>query len=391
MFNIKEKMEHIVGRSNVSDTDLDKMSYSVDNGHPLLIIWPETGKDIKLIIKTALNNKYDLVPRGAGTGSVDGCRPDESIVIDLSRMNRILKINQEKKTAIVEPGVTIKKLNNALKKYNLMFPIIPTNRRTATVGGMIATNTTCAQAIKYGGTKNWVQDIEIMTGDDNTYDTINIKPFCGSEGIFGIITKATLELTDIIEEHSYYHFRFRTVKDLLQKVEEYRYNKNILSIDYIDRITSHLMKKDNMYQLIIEVSDDTGNIKEEDKIEEIKTLKRNINLTLGNENFTITEDPWIPPKGQEYFLEWLDKMRIPASAHIGYGTIHPRFRKNHTEKIKKMFKLVKKLGGKVNSEHGIGISKKEFLSEEEKRKIKKLKKIYDPKNIFNRNKIIDLK
>ncbi len=394
MFNIKEKMERIVGKTNVSDSRLDKLSYSTDasskSGHPLLIIWPTDREEIKNIIKTALNNKYDLVPRGAGTGLCGGCIPDESIVIDLSRMNHILKINPKKRTVIVEPGVTVNELNNALKKYNLIFPIKPASHKIATIGGMIATNAAGMHAIKYGKTKNWIEEIEIITGEDKTYNTMNIKSFCGSEGIFGIITQATLELTDLPKEHSYFHFKLNTPKELIDKVNEYRYNKNILSIEYIDRITSRLMKQDNRYHLIIEVSDDTGDIREEEEITKIETLREGIGASLGKEKFIIFEDPWIPPKYQEYFLEWLDKMRIPSFGHIGYGIFHPRFRKNHAEKIKKMFILVKKVGGTVSGEHGIGLSKKEYLSEKEKTKIRKLKKRYDPKNIFNRNKIIDM-
>ncbi len=392
-FDIKEKIERIVGKPNISDSSLDMMSYSTDasqkEGHPLFVVWPKNSEQVKLIIKTTINNSYDIVPRGAGTGLVGGCTPEQSIVMDMTRMNSIIKINPKKKTAIVEPGVTIKRLNHELKRHNLSFPIRPASYKIATIGGMIATNAGGMNAIRYGKTKNWVNQIEIMTGENKTYNTSNIKPFCGSEGIFGIITQATLDLTDITEEHSYYHFTFDTVKDMLKVIEEYRYNRNILSIEYIDRTASRLMKKDNRYHLIIEVSDTTGKIKDKIEIKELEEFREGVGAVLGKERFIISEDPWIPPKSQERFLDWLDMMRIPSFGHKGYGIIHPRFRENHQKKIKRMFALVKKIDGKISGEHGIGLMKKEYLSEDEKRKIKKLKKRYDPKNIFNRNKIID--
>jgi glycolate oxidase len=393
VFNIKEKIIQIVGFNNVSDKIIDKLAYSKDasqlSGEPLLIVWPKNAKEIEEIVKTIKNTNYDLIARGSGTNLVGSVVPKNSIILDLTRMNKIININQKNKTVVVEPGIILQDLNKKLKKHNLTFPIKPASYKIATIGGMISTNAGGIYSFKYGKTKNWIQELQIIKGDGEIYNTMNFSDFCGSEGIFGIITQATLELTDTNKQKSYYYKKFKKAKNMLNEIEKYRYNQNVLSIEYMDNITSRILKKDNIYHLFIELNDDTGEITDKDEINEIEQLREKIGATLTKEGFILTQDPWISPKNMLYFIEWLNKMCIPSFGHIGYGIIHPRFRKEHETKINKMIELIKKINGKLNAEHGIGLTKKKYLNEEEIRKIKRLKRKYDPKNIFNKGKVVD--
>jgi FAD/FMN-containing dehydrogenase len=163
--------------------------------------------------------------------------------------------------------------------------------------------------------------------------------------------------------------------------------KNLSGIEFLDKHSSRIVGIGDKYHIIAEFEDDRGSIKDE-TYEWIINLRESTYPLLAQAGYTHIEDPEINIEKFKEFAEFLEQKNIPYFGHAGIGVIHPVFRKQDRDKIIEMMQFVKKLGGNISGEHGIGLSKKYFASEELKEEIKKLKAIYDPWSKLNIGKII---
>jgi len=141
----KEKLTEIVGADHFTDQLEELVPYSYDasmNIHrPDAAVWPESTEQIAEIVKFANEYKIPVVPRGAGTSLSGGVIPIKGgIILDLSRMNRILEISVENRYARVQAGVVCDDLNRQLAKHGFTFPPDPASSSVATIGGNVATN-----------------------------------------------------------------------------------------------------------------------------------------------------------------------------------------------------------------------------------------------------------
>ncbi len=379
-------LKNILGEGKISEEEIDRIAYSSDasqiRGRARSIIWPETTEDAMNAVKYCLENNIIIVARGGGTGLVGGVMPEDSVVMDLSRMNKI-EIYED--YIVAEPGVILENLNAKTEKF---FPVTPGSKKACTIGGMIATNAAGMRSIKYGKMESWVEELEIVDGNGD-YMKIGeekIKDFCGKEGTTGIILKAKLRIIDKPKEVSLSILKFDEISKLIEKVKELKNNKVVSAIEYIDRTTSESAGLGNRYNLIVEYESKEGEIQGED-MESIWNMRDGLYPLVAGKGYTVIEDPEISIEEMDKFLTWLENNEIPTFGHISIGVVHPHFKKGST-KIGEMFGLVKSLNGGITGEHGIGILKKQFLEEEKKEEINKLKQIYDKSNILNRGKVI---
>lgn len=154
---------------------------------PLAVAWPRQSTDCRKILSFACANNIPIIPRGAGT-SLAGQTIGEGIILDFSRhMNRILSIDPDTCTAIVEPGVTLDSLNDAARKHGLMFGPDPSTAYACKIAGMIGNNSWGVHTLAYGTTRDNVIELSIMLAD-------------GTELIFSPITQK--ELLQKLEEDS---------------------------------------------------------------------------------------------------------------------------------------------------------------------------------------------
>jgi D-lactate dehydrogenase (cytochrome) len=174
---------------------------------PAGVIWPVATEEVARILAWAYENDVPVTPWGAGTSTEGNPVPTRGgLVMDLTRMNRILDIRPQDLQADVEPGVLRKELNRQTGKHGLFFP--PDPGADATIGGMIANNASGVQTVKYGATKDYVMRLTVVlprgqvihTGckapkSSAGYDLTRL--FVGSEGTIGVVTEATLRLTGI--------------------------------------------------------------------------------------------------------------------------------------------------------------------------------------------------
>lgn len=371
--------------------ELELVAYSTDasqiDGQAMAVVWPESNEDVYKLIRNAHRTDAKLTPRGAGTGLVGSAVPQNTIVLDFSRMDKIISINKKSKIAIVEPGVVLDDLNNALENHNLKFPVLPASHAACTIGGMISTNAAGIRAVCYGKMMDWIEELEVLDGMGRMFKVNKAKldHFCGTEGTIGIITKAKLKLTELASTYSLDYFKLETISDMFDVYDSLDKDK-LRAVEYIDKVASRIAGLSPYYHLLIEYNDSTGQIFNETEIENIWKMRKQTGIKLSAEGYTIKEDPKIPQDKIPEFIRWLEEHDIPSFGHIGIGIIHPDFK--DSELLDEMYGLVKELGGEVSGEHGIGLKKKEYVTDDFKKRIIKLKTRYDPKNILNPNKLI---
>lgn len=178
---------------------------------PAGVIWPTSTDEVSRILAWTYANDIPVTPWGAGTSTEGNPVPTVGgLVMDFTRMNRILDIRPQDLQADVEPGVLRKELNRHTGRHGLFFP--PDPGADASIGGMIANNASGVQTIKYGATKDYVMQIEVVLPDGRIIKSGCLAPksssgyditrlFVGSEGTLGVVTRATLRLTGIPGYH----------------------------------------------------------------------------------------------------------------------------------------------------------------------------------------------
>ena len=158
---IRQALIDIVGEENYTDEVIDLISYSSDTSEhrhrPEGAVWPMNTEQVSKILKLANEELFPVTPRGAGTGYAGGAVPEKGgIVMDMSRMNKILKISIDDRLVVVQPGVVYAKLAEALAPYGFSFPPDPASGKAATLGGNVATNAGGLKGAKYGTTRDYV-------------------------------------------------------------------------------------------------------------------------------------------------------------------------------------------------------------------------------------------
>ena len=192
--------------TDIQDHAFSEWSTSNSANKPFAIIYPETTEDVSIIARICTKHRVPMVPYGAGS-SVEGSfsAPHSGFTVDFSRMNKILSIHADDMDCVVQPGVNWVTLNKTLADAGagLFVPMDPSP--TALVGGMIATNCSGTNAMRYGTMKDWVVNLTVVLADGTVLKTRRrprkssagydlTRLFVGAEGTLGFVTEATLKL-----------------------------------------------------------------------------------------------------------------------------------------------------------------------------------------------------
>jgi D-lactate dehydrogenase (cytochrome) len=136
---------------------------NMPGGHAEKLFVPETADEVAEILREANENHTPVTISGARTGTVGGAVPFGGYVISMERLNRIRKVDKESMTAVVEPGVILRDLQQAVDAEGLFYPPDPTEW-SCQVGGTVATNASGARSFKYGATRDYVQRLRVVMG-----------------------------------------------------------------------------------------------------------------------------------------------------------------------------------------------------------------------------------
>tara|TARA_B100000315_G_scaffold33171_1_gene27845 strand:+ start:14485 stop:15861 length:1377 start_codon:yes stop_codon:yes gene_type:complete len=451
---IYKKIESIVKPEFVSDADEDRFCYSYDatggKSLPDLVVRPATVEEISKIVMIANEHLIPLIPRGSGSGFVGGSTPvSGGIVLILTRMSKIIDVDEDNLTAEVEPGVITQKLQQEVEKLGLFYPPDPASLKFSTIGGNVAVNSGGPRGIKYGVTKDYVLGLEavlptgeiIHTGVKTVkgvvgYDLTQL--LIGSEGTLAIITKILLKLLPKPKKVRTALAIFPEVDDAARAVTEIIRSKIIpaklefmdcTAIECVEEYIEIGLPKKAGAMLLIEVDGDDDVLEKEIKQIELLCNKYNtgqiliaaddkeqgklwaarraISPALGRLKPTkINEDIVVPRNKIPSIIKRIRKiaedfnLTIINFGHAGDGNIHVNIMTDKQDKdeyaraekaVKEIFSAVLDLEGTISGEHGVGLTKSPYISMEIEpvvlRKMKEIKKIFDPNNIMNPGKI----
>jgi glycolate oxidase len=208
---ILAQLEKITGRDGVLTSPEDLAVYSYDGtfeqGCPEVVVLPRSTDQVSQVVRLAAQAHIPVVSRGMGSGLAGGSVPSlGGIVLAMTRMNRMLEIDQANATAHVEAGIVTADLQTAVEKLGLFYPPDPSSIRESTIGGNIACNAGGPRCLKYGVTGNYVLGLTVVLADGRVLQAGNkcikdvvgydlLALFTGSEGTLGVITEALLRLT----------------------------------------------------------------------------------------------------------------------------------------------------------------------------------------------------
>ena len=455
--NTIRTMENIVGKDNVLSDYEELLTYSTDstnitnpNEIAEVVVFVENVQQVSKIMKYAYSKAKPVIARAAGTNLCGACLPKKGgIIIDFAKMNKILEISKDNLICKVEPGVVIEDLQKEVEKLDLFYPPDPSNLKASMIGGSIGLSSGGPHTFKYGATKDFVIDLEVVLSDGTVMHTGSscskdvtgynmTQLFVGSEGTLGIITQATIRLIPKPEAKRVMLAYFDTLEDTSRTVNDII--SNLITPSVIDLMDNNTLKTiesfypcnlktdktaallieidgfkeilDSQYNKIIEICNinkssyiQTASTKEEE--ERIWISRRSsFGATAKLAPNVLTEDVVVPRENIVPLVKGIweickkYELKTCIMGHIGDGNIHPNIaldlrnpveRYNFDRAKTELFELALSLNGRLSGEHGIGCEKSEFISKaldpNNLEYMKKIKKLFDPKNILNPGKI----
>jgi len=209
--SVIESFRKIVGSENVFVDEEHRTEYGHDKTEdyqfmPDVVVKPWSTQEVSELLKICNANKIIVTPRGAGTGLSGGALPiKKGVVISMERFNKILNIDELNLQATVEPGVITEVFQNKVKEKGLFYPPDPASKGSCFLGGNLANNSGGPKAVKYGVTRDYVINMEVvLPSGEIIWTAANVlknstgynltQLMCGSEGTLGIITKIVFKL-----------------------------------------------------------------------------------------------------------------------------------------------------------------------------------------------------
>jgi glycolate oxidase len=235
--DIISQFKGIVGDENVILDAEKRFAYSHDETEdysflPDVVLKPITPEEISAIMKLCHQHMIAVTPRGGGTGLSGGALPiEKGVVISMERFNKILSIDELNLQATVEPGVITEIFQNAVKEKGLFYPPDPASRGSCFIGGNVSENSGGPKAVKYGVTRDYVLNLEVVlpTGDiiwtganvlKNSTGYNLTQLMCGSEGTLGIITKIVFKLRGLPQKSVLLLIPFITNEEACRAIAE---------------------------------------------------------------------------------------------------------------------------------------------------------------------------
>ncbi len=421
-------LKNIVGDNFVFTDDYTLIDYSHDETEdltflPEVVVKPFNTQEISEIIKYCNYKNIAITPCGARTGLSGGSLPVfGGVSLSLERMNAIIEIDEQNLQATVEPGVINQVFREEVAKKGLFYPPDPASKGSCFLGGNLAENAGGPKALKYGVTKDYVLNLEVVlpTGEiiftganvlKNSTGYNLTQLMVGSEGTLGIITKIIFRLIPLPKKDISMLVPFTSAENACKAVSavfsagitpsalefierdaiDWTLKYSDISMQIADNVKAHLLVEvdgNNMnvlYQECENIADvmedfDCGDILLADSNSQKKKLwqlRRAVGEAVKANSVYKEEDTVVPRAELARLLKGVKKIgkkygfKSVCYGHAGDGNLHVNIIKgemsdedwdlNLTVGIREIFKLTKKLGGTISGEHGIGFVQKDYM------------------------------
>jgi glycolate oxidase subunit GlcD len=418
------------------------------------VVFPKTTDEVVQLVRWANQNKMALVPSGGRTGlSGAACATNGEIIVSFEKMNQVLNFNSIEQTLTVEPGVITESIQKIAVEKGLFYPVDFAARGSSQIGGNIATNAGGIKVVKYGLTRDWVIGLKVVTGTGEILELNNslVKNatgydlrhlLIGSEGTLGFITEATIQLAPKPPPLQVFILALPNLESVMKVFAAFKSStqlvayellsdlalKHVLSstglpnpfqnlspfyavVEFENRMDNDLEKAMETFEMALEqgwILD--GQLSQSSQqAQQFWRYREDISESLSKfspyKNDIAVAISLVPEFMHE--LDVLLKTAYPTwevvwFGHIGDGNLHINILRptqmskedfvNECRKVDLLvFKTVEKFKGSISAEHGVGLSKKDFLnytrSNAEIEIMKSIKKAFDPNGILNPGKI----
>lgn len=449
-----QQLKQIVGPEGVLTRDRDLMAYeydaTVEKFLPEAVVFASSTQEVAAVLRLTYQNKVPVVPRGAGTNLSGGTLPVKGgIVLELSRMTRVLTIDTANQRAVVEPGVINLDLQNLLAPLGFTYAPDPASQKVSTMGGNVGEDSGGPHCLKYGVTSNHIVGLEVVlpngevihTGgaveDSPGYDLTGL--LVGSEGTLGVVTKITVRIIRLPETIKTLLGVYDRLEDVGQTVSDIIAAGIIpATLELMDRPVINAVEdsvqagypRDAEAVLLIEV-DGVGDglerqadliveLCQKNKVREVRVAKSAAErdaLWAGRRGAFgavarvrpsyLVQDGTVPRTELAAILRKVleisaaHNVTVGNVAHAGDGNLHPLFMYDPKDKDEarrvheagaEILKACVDVQGTLSGEHGIGLEKQKMMpwrfGPTEMDVMAKVKQVWDPADLLNPGKIL---
>ena len=423
------ELTQIVGENFIFTDEETRINYGHDetedyNFPPNVVVKPKTTQEVSEIMKIANENEIPVVPIGGRTGLSGGALSIHGgIGLSMERFNKILEIDEKNYQVTTEPGVITQVLKDSLAEQGLFYPVDPSSMGSCFIGGNIAENSGGARAVKYGVTKDYVLNLEVVlpngeiiwTGANTLKNSTGYnltQLMVGSEGTLGIVTKIVLKLLPVNQHNvlmlvPFYKaeqaceavsaiFRAGIVPSALEFMERDAIDWTMQYVDGVsvainDGIEAHLLiEVDGNYpEVLMQEAEKILEVVENYEIDEVLfadstdqknalwKLRRAVGEAVKSNSVYKEEDTVVPRYELPTLLKGIKEIgkkygfHSVCYGHAGDGNLHVNIVKQEMtdeawqtevpKGIVEIFELTKSLKGTISGEHGIGYVQKNYL------------------------------
>lgn len=419
---------------------------------PEVLVRVHSTEEVSAVMKLAWERSIPVTVRGSGTGLVGAAVPIEGgILLETTKMNKILELDTGNLTVTVQPGVLLMELAAFAEENDFLYPPDP-GEKSATIGGNISTNAGGMRAVKYGVTRDYVRSLTVVMPNGEIL-TLGAKVaknssgyslkdlVIGSEGTLCIICEAVLKLVPLPKVSVSLLVPFEDMKSAIESVPKIICSKvTPTAIEYMSRDTI-LFSEDYLGKKFPDTKSDAyilltfdGNTAAQ--VEQDMETVAELCLELGAKDAYIVDteerkksvwsargafleaikasttemdecDVVVPVNKVDEFIKHTHALadefnvRIPSFGHAGDGNLHvyicrdgldeKEWQKTLSDCFERMYAKAEELGGLVSGEHGIGFAKKDFLKHQYGETpitlMQGIKQVFDSKNILNPGKV----
>ncbi|MEC8439817.1 MAG: FAD-binding oxidoreductase [Pseudomonadota bacterium] len=424
---------------------------------PTAIVFPRDTADVVAVVECARRCQFALVPSGGRTGLSGGaCAANGEVVVSMDKMNAISPVNLTDRTVTVGAGAITQNVQQAARDADLFYPVDFASSGSSQIGGNIATNAGGINVIRYGMTREWVAGLTVVTGKGEVLELnkglmknntgLDFRHlFIGSEGILGFITEATLKLTAPPKDPTVLVLGLSDMSAIMTVLDRIQSTTPLLAYEFfselaVSKVVDHagvarpFETRTPFYALVeFERENDLTDAQVFEAVEQCMEEGWVIDAVMSQsvaqaralwrlrEDISETISKWTPYKNDisstvskvPELLAAVDEVvhknypdwEVVWYGHIGDGNIHlnilkpqdlqiEEFKERCNEVSTDIFDAIKRLGGSVSAEHGVGTLKAPYLgyskSDSEIDAMRAIKAIFDPDGILNPGKVFSI-